>query len=102
MKHDPCRRRPATVNSHVGHERRRKGIDRVDDILGPISLKGPIPSQGSAEGLAEAAIRDVRFNTATNALFIDLRGLPSQAAARVKTLVGQGTAGASKPVHFLE
>jgi len=76
--------------------------DFIDSGLGPISLKGPIPATGSVEGLAQAAIKDARFNTATNAVFVDLTGLTAQQAAIVKSMVNVGTAGASKSIFFLE
>ena len=76
--------------------------DFVDDVLGPISLKGPIPFRGSARGLANAAIKDAKFNTATNALFIDLRGLSAADKALVRQLVNQGTAGSKKIIQFLD
>jgi len=79
-----------------------EAADFVDEVLGPISLKGPIPAMGSAEGLAKAAIKDARFNTATNALFVDLRGLSSEAAAQVRSLVNAGTKGISKRITFLD
>jgi hypothetical protein len=77
-------------------------IDFIDDVLGPISLKGPIPARGSVEGLANAAIMDARFNTATNALFVDLRGLSALQASRVRSLVESGTSGILKAIFFLD
>ena len=74
----------------------------MDEVLGPISLKGPIPSRGSVEGLAKAAIDDVKLNTATRALFIDVTGLRAEQITHVKSLVNTGTAGASKRIFFLE
>jgi hypothetical protein len=79
-----------------------EAADFVDDVLGPISLKGPIPSQGSVQGLANAAIKDAKFNTATNALFVDLRGLSAADKALVRQLVEQDTAGARKIIQFLD
>jgi hypothetical protein len=58
--------------------------------------------RGSAQGLANAAIKDAKFNTATNALFIDLRGLSAADRALVRQAVMQGTAGVKKTIHFLD
>jgi hypothetical protein len=71
-------------------------------VLGPISLKGPIPAKGSVEGLANAAIKDAKFNTATKALFVDLRGLSDAHAGLVRSRVGAGTAGTTKQIFFLD
>jgi hypothetical protein len=79
-----------------------KAADFVDDVLGPISLKGPIPSRGSAQGLANAAIKDAKFNTATKGLFIDLRGLSPAAKVQVRQAVEQGTQGVHKTIRFLD
>ena len=79
-----------------------EAADFVDDVLGLISLKGPIPSRASARGLANAAIKDAKFNTATNALFIDLRGLSSADKALVRQLVNEGTEGLKKIIRFLD
>lgn len=79
-----------------------EAADFVDDVLGPISLKGPIPSRGSAQGLANAAIKDAKFNTATSALFVDLRGLSATDNALVRQLVTQGTVGVKKLIQFLD
>lgn len=79
-----------------------KAADFVDDILGPISLKGPIPRAGSARGLANAAIKDAKFNTATKALFIDLRGLSQADKVLVRKLVTEGTANSKKIIQFLD
>lgn len=76
--------------------------DFMDPVLGPVSLKGPIPASGSPEGLANAALKDVRFNSATNAVFVDLTGLSPADAAAVKATVNAGTTGASKSVILLE
>jgi len=75
--------------------------DFVDSTLGPVSLKGPIPAAGSVEGLAKSAIKDVHTNTATKALFVDLKGLSAQDAAAVESAVRAGTVGAPKRIFFL-
>jgi hypothetical protein len=95
----------ARIERFLGRPIRRSedvAADFVDDILGPISLKGPIPSSGRPEGLAKAAIKDARFNTATKALFVDLRGLSPEAAAQVRSVVEEGAAGSSKAIFFLD
>ncbi|MHB9068435.1 MAG: RHS repeat-associated core domain-containing protein [Pirellulaceae bacterium] len=79
-----------------------EAIDFVDDLLGPISLKGPIPCNASPQGLAAAAIKDARFNTATKVLFVDLRGLSVVDNALVRKLVIEGTTGVTKIIHFLD
>jgi hypothetical protein len=75
--------------------------DFVDRVLGPISLKGPIPAQGSVSGLANAAVKDALTNTATKALFVDLTGLSSEAATVVRNTVMQGAAKTTKTIFFL-
>jgi RHS repeat-associated protein len=80
-----------------------EAADFVDDVLGPISLKGPLPTaaRGNVQGLATAAINDALYNTATKALFVDLRGLDSAAANQVRALVEAGTSASVKPITFL-
>jgi hypothetical protein len=75
--------------------------DFVDSHLGSISLKGPIPPQGSVQGLANAAIKDATMNTATRALVIDTKGLTPAQVAALKAAVRAGTAGTSKTIIFL-
>jgi hypothetical protein len=68
------------IEKYLGRRIQRsadEAADFIDDVIGPISLKGPIPARGSVEGLANSAIKDIRFNTATRAVFVDLRGLSS-------------------------
>jgi hypothetical protein len=77
-------------------------VDFVDEVLGPISLKGPIPAKGSAEGLANAAIKDANFNTATKALFVDLRGLSEPQASLVRSRVSAGTVSTTKQIFYLD
>jgi hypothetical protein len=84
------------------HRSADEAIDFVDDVLGPISLKGPIPCRGSVKGLANAAIKDAKFNTATNALFVDLRGLSAADKALVRQLVTKGAVGTRKIIRFLD
>lgn len=79
-----------------------EAADFVDEVIGPISLKGPIPARGSVEGLANSAIKDVRFNTATRAVFVDLRGLDSIGQAQVRSMVHARVPTPSKPVYFLD
>lgn len=79
-----------------------EAADFIDDVLGPISLKGPIPSRGSAQGLANAAIKDAKFNTATKALFVDLRGLSAADNALVRRLIAEGTADVRKLIQILD
>jgi hypothetical protein len=79
-----------------------EAADFIDDVLGPISLKGPIPSRGSVEGLASSVIKDANFNTATRALFVDLRGLSASQQGRVRGLIESGTNGVRKQIFFLE
>lgn len=75
--------------------------DFVDSELGPVSLKGPIPKTGSIRGLAESAIKDVKNNTATAALFVDLSGLSDSQAALVTKLVTDATRGLPKRIFFI-
>ena len=79
-----------------------EAADFVDDVLGPISLKGPIPSKGSVRGLAESAIKDAKYNTATKALFVDLRGLSAADRTLVRELVADGVGSAKKLIRFLD
>ncbi len=46
----------------------------VDDVIGPISVKGPIPARGSVKCLANSAIKDVRFNAADGVVFCGFDG----------------------------
>jgi hypothetical protein len=76
--------------------------DFVDEVIGPISLKGPIPARGSVEALANSAIKDVRFNSATRAVFVNLRGLDSIGQTQVRSMVHARIQTPSKPVYFLD
>jgi RHS repeat-associated protein len=75
--------------------------DFIDSQLGTISLKGPIPAQGSVQGLANAAIRDATMNTATRTLVIDTMGLTPAQVSALKAAVQAGTAGTSKTIIYL-
>lgn len=75
--------------------------DFVDGGLGPLSLKGPVPQQGNVIGLANAAIKDINYNTYTKALFVDLSGLSETDAASVVQSVSAAAANGSKTVYFL-
>lgn len=77
------------------------GVDFVDKVLGPISLKGPLPPAGSVQGLIDSVVKDLAHNTATKALFVDLAGLSAADAARVQAAVQAAAAGASKKVFYL-
>ncbi len=80
-----------------------EGADFVDDILGPISLKGPIPSRGSVKGLANSVIKDVKLNRGADHVFVDLRGLTSKDNALVRNLVRDGIpSGSSKAIHYMD
>lgn len=79
-----------------------EAADFVDKVLGPVSLKGPIPAAGSVEGLAAAAIKDAQFNTATKALFVDTKGLSPAQITHLKTLIADGTVGLPKKIFILE
>jgi hypothetical protein len=66
--------------------------DFVDSQLGAISLKGPIPAQGSVEGLANAVIRDAMGgNAATRRVVVDTFGLSQSQISALKATVGAGT-----------
>ncbi|WP_437840134.1 hypothetical protein [Sorangium sp. So ce1153] len=94
----------ARIEQVLGRQIKRSAdtaIDFVDTVLGPISLKGPIPGTGSVEGLAKAAIKYIQANTATRALFVDLTDLSAQNAAKVQNMVEAAAAGATKKVLFL-
>jgi uncharacterized Zn-binding protein involved in type VI secretion len=80
------------------------GEDFVDSVLGPVSLKGPLPPSGKGDvsGLASSAIQDVTANSATKACFVDLTGLSPEQAANVKTTITGALPDSSKPVFFLE
>jgi len=77
------------------------GVDFVDELLGDISLKGPIPARGSVRGLTASAIDDLQLNTATHVLFVDLAGLTAEQAAQVQASVSQAAINSSKRVFFL-
>ncbi|MEO7596091.1 MAG: hypothetical protein ABI134_33085, partial [Byssovorax sp.] len=77
------------------------GVDFVDTVLGPVSLKGPIPQFGSVEGLAASAIKDLHTNTATRTLVVDLTGLTAEQAVRVQNVVTTAVGNASKTLIFL-
>jgi RHS repeat-associated protein len=77
-------------------------VDFVDSQLGPISLKGPIPAQGSVEGLANAVIRDAMGgNTATQTVVVDTLGLSEAQISSLKSAVEAGTQGTSKRIIYL-
>ncbi len=76
--------------------------DFVDDILGPLSLKGPIPLRGDVEGLIKSSIKDAFTNTATRALFVDLRRIPAAQQASIMASIRGRAAAASKTIFFLE
>jgi hypothetical protein len=78
-----------------------EAVDFVDSQLGTISLKGPIPMQGDVQGLANAAIRDANFNTATKTLIIDTKGLSPAQISVLKAAVQAGTANSSKTIIYL-
>lgn len=83
---------------------KHEGIDFEDPVLGPISLKGPLPAKGDVMGLAESAIRDTWANTATKTLVIDTLGLSSQQVSTLKSVVEAGAKakGSKKNIIFLE
>ncbi|NJK31238.1 MAG: hypothetical protein HC927_01825 [Deltaproteobacteria bacterium] len=95
----------ARIEAALGRQITRssdEAADFVDDEMGPISLKGPLPPAGNPEGLARAAIKDAQINTGTRALFIDLSGLSSDSASKIRDLVTSGTKNSSKLIFFLE
>uniref|UniRef100_UPI001953A821 hypothetical protein n=1 Tax=Proteus mirabilis TaxID=584 RepID=UPI001953A821 len=76
--------------------------DFVDRILGPISLKGPLPERGSLEGLRNSVIRDAMGdNTATRVLVVDTLGLSDQQFETLRNDVANGTQGTQKTIIFL-
>jgi hypothetical protein len=80
------------------------GVDFVDNAaggLGNISLKGPIPPQGSVEGLAKAVIKDVATNTATKTMVVDVSGLTNAQVQALQKAVAEGTANSSKKIIFI-
>jgi hypothetical protein len=77
------------------------GVDFVDDVLGDISLKGPLPSNGDFQGLINSAIKDVTTNTATKTTVIDTLGLSPAQISTLKTAVQAGTQGSSKTIIYL-
>jgi hypothetical protein len=78
-------------------------VDFLDERLGPISLKGPVPrGKGSYEGLAKSAIKDANYNTATKTLYVDLYRLNPAARERVREMIEAGTKGANKDIRYLE
>jgi hypothetical protein len=53
------------------------------------------------QGLTNAAVRDARFNTAADVVFVDLRGLSPADAAHVMTSIRIRASGALNPITFL-
>ncbi|WP_162145231.1 RHS repeat-associated core domain-containing protein [Chthoniobacter flavus] len=78
-----------------------EAIDFVDSQLGNISLKGPIPAKGSVDGLANAAIKDANFNTATRTLIIDTKGLSEAQISALKSAVEANVGRSSKTIIYL-
>jgi hypothetical protein len=78
-----------------------EGVDFVDSILGDISLKGPLPARGSAEGLANSVIKDALLNTSTKVIVVDLTGLEPKVAALVRALIQAGTKNSPKRIIFI-
>jgi RHS repeat-associated protein len=79
-----------------------EAVDFVDTVLGPISLKGPIPTQGSVPGLANSVIRDAMGgNTATSTIVVDTLGLSDAQVASLQATVQAGTQGTSKTIIYL-
>ena len=77
-------------------------VDFVDSQLGTISLKGPIPAQGSVEGLGAAVIRDAMGgNTATRTVVVDTLGLSQEEVSALKAAIEAGTQGTSKEIIYL-
>jgi len=77
-------------------------VDFKDTILGPISLKGPIPAQGSVEGLANAVVKDAMGgNTATRTVVVDTLGLSKTQISTLKAAIEAGTKGTSKTILYL-
>ncbi len=72
--------------------------DFVDSQLGTISLKGPIPTEGSVQGLANAAIKDANLNTATKTLFIDTKGMSPAQVEALKAAIRAATGNGSKSI----
>jgi hypothetical protein len=83
-----------------------QGADFVDPVLGPVSLKGPLPTTGpgsmNLEGLASSAIKDATKNSATKTLFVDLTGLTPEQANQVKGAIEAGTKGSTKVIRYLQ
>ena len=75
--------------------------DFVDSALGPISLKGPLPSNGNVDGLAASVVKDAKYSTSANVIFVDLTGLSTQQASAVKAKIEAGTAGTIKRIFYL-
>lgn len=76
--------------------------DFVDAIHGPISLKGPIPTNGSLDGLARSIIKDAMGgNTATKTLVVDTSGLSERQVSQLKSAIQAGTKGTKKRIIYL-
>jgi len=78
------------------------GVDFVDSQLGSISLKGPLPPEGSLEVLANSVIKDaLGGNTATRTVVLDTLGLSDAQVSTLETAIGAGTQGTSKTIIYL-
>jgi hypothetical protein len=77
-------------------------MDFIDSALGPISLKGPIPANGSVEGLGNAVIRDAMGgNTATRTVIVDTLGLSSEQFQALQAAIAKGTVNTSKSIIYI-
>ncbi len=94
------------IESYLGRRISRSpdvAADFVDNELGPISLKGPIPvGKGDVNGLANSAIKDANTHTGSGTLFVDLNGLSETERHFVRGKVQAGTVNSRKNIIFLE
>jgi hypothetical protein len=78
------------------------GVDVVDPMgYGPIQIKGPIPPRGSAQGLADAAVKDLTTKSAVKTLAVDLTGLSRADEAIVRSAVDAAAKRTGKRVIYL-
>lgn len=92
-----------------------EGVDVVDDKLGPVSLKGPLRDDGKSpreitnmhvDNLAKSILKDVRQNTATKSVVVDMNGMSQEQRNRLQERLILGLRADHNPqqksIFFLE
>ncbi|MEO0883480.1 MAG: hypothetical protein AAFY34_12255 [Pseudomonadota bacterium] len=76
--------------------------DFVDEVLGPISLKGKLPRKGSVPGFIQSIQDDLSRNTFTKALAVNIRNLPRSVASDVRSATVRADNPFGKEILFIE